>query len=374
VRELGLVFGDLATGTAINPGGSVTTTGATLADRAQAAYDALAKSVDAQRTSITAAYQARITALSAERQAIQQAGQERLKALSAERQAAQTALSAAQSALSSIQSAIASLRGAIGVDEFSRVRAQRQLASWAASGALPSQEELSKVLPSATAINPADFATEAAYRLSQGATLANLLKLEQSGIKQVSVAEQTLSALDAQTQAIQDANQAQLDALQNQLDASAAWRDQQLARLDQLLATAKQQLDQALGQDTTTLSLAEALQAFNTALAALDQQATPLALATLGDRLSLSVADTGASLSTELASQATQQALATSQQREDLTALRAEIATLRADLAAIATQQLIPLKSVDDRLRRWDVEGLPGSVDSGTGVTVLRAA
>ena len=374
VRELGLVFGDLATGTAINPGGSVTTTGATLADRAQAAYDALAKSVDAQRTSITAAYQARITALSAERQAIQQAGQERLKALAAERQAAQTALSAAQSALSSIQSAIASLRGAIGVDEFSRVRAQRQLASWAASGALPSQEELSKVLPSATAINPADFATEAAYRLSQGATLANLLKLEQSGIKQVSVAEQTLSALDAQTQAIQDANQAQLDALQNQLDASAAWRDQQLARLDQLLATAKQQLDQALGQDTTTLSLAEALQAFNTALAALDQQATPLALATLGDRLSLSVADTGASLSTELASQATQQALATSQQREDLTALRAEIATLRADLAAIATQQLIPLKSVDDRLRRWDVEGLSGSVDSGTGVTVLRAA
>lgn len=368
LKELGLVFGDLAKSPVGNP--DAPGVDANLAEKAQAAYDALVRAADAERERINAAFEARVDALNAEREAITEAGAARLAALSTEREAAQAALAAAKSSLSSIQAAISSLRGAIGVDEFSRVRAQRQLAAWASARTLPGQEALDKVLPSATAFNPDDYANEAAYRAAQGGTLANLLVLEQLGLDQVSVEERTLAAIENQTKAVEAATKAQLAAIQRQIDAAGVWRDTQLTKLDEMVAAAKKQLDAALGTQEATLSLTEAVKQFNDAIKAIDPQATPLALATV----STTVQAASASLTTTLSSQTVQQTAAAAQSNAQLAALRAEIASLRADLAASNTASVAALKSVDNRLQRWDLDGLPAGADAGGDSYVLRVA
>jgi len=57
----------------------------------------------------------------------------------------------------------------------------------------------------------------------------------------------------------------------------------------------------------------------------------------------------------------------------EVIALRQEIVVLRQDLAAVATAQVVPLKAIDERLRKWDLDGMPSSADTGTE-TALRAA
>lgn len=391
LRDLGVLFGTMPT-----PGSEGVTV--TPTEKAQAAYDVLARAISAERDkvnatyqaridalngereSINAAYSARVSALNAERDAISQAGEARLAALATEREAAQEALSAARSSLSSIQSAIASLRGNMELDELARARAQRQLAEWAKRGILPDSDALAKVIPAATTINPADFATEAAYRASQGNTMSSLKALEKLGLDRVSVAERTLNAIEAQTERIQASTQAQLDAVQRQIDSAATWRDQQLAaieeqmaaaeqwraseleRLDALLEIAKQELDAALGKEEVNLSLPDAIKAFNDAILAIDPERTPIALATIDTTLQ----DT----STKIEAAITQQSV---QNSNNILLLRTEIVALRNDLAASGTAQVSALKSLDDRLKKWDLDGVPPGRDA-VDVILTRAA
>jgi hypothetical protein len=58
-------------------------------------------------------------------------------------------------------------------------------------------------------------------------------------------------------------------------------------------------------------------------------------------------------------------------QTAEIKGLREELAMLRKDMAAAQTAQVAPLKSLDDRTRKWDLDGLPPGRDD---VTVLRAA
>ena len=51
--------------------------------------------------------------------------------------------------------------------------------------------------------------------------------------------------------------------------------------------------------------------------------------------------------------------------------LRAEIIELRNTIASVGTAQITPLKSIDDRLRKFDTDGLPPGRDD---VVLLRAA
>lgn len=69
-----------------------------------------------------------------------------------------------------------------------------------------------------------------------------------------------------------------------------------------------------------------------------------------------------------------QQTAAAAQSNAQLAALRAEIASLRADLAASNTASVAALKSVDNRLQRWDLGGLPAGADAGGDSYVLRVA
>ena len=137
-----------------------------------------------------------------------------------------------------------------------------------------------------------------------------------------------------------------------------------------MLKTAKKQLDAALGNQEVTLSLAEAIKQFNAAIKAVDPKATPLALAAVG----ATVQAASASLTTTLSSQTVQQTTAAAQNNAHWTALRSEIAALRADLAASNTASVTALKSLDNRLQRWDLDGLPAGADAGGDSYVLRVA
>jgi len=319
-------------------------------DKAQSAYDALTRAVDAEKKKIDEAYDARMRAIDAERNAAQEAHQANMDAINAQLSSAQEALSIAQGTLSTIQSALSTMRGQQPVDELSRARASRSLSQMAASGRLPEQEALEKILAVLLRTEEQDFQTEAEYLKQQQATTANLLKLEKAGLREVDQAEQAVSRLD---QMIEDAtrrHQDHMDALDDQQRTADEWRDAELERLDGILSEARKRLDALLGIDTTLLSIEEAMRRF---FDSLPEEAA------------------GGAMVTEPLSGANQP------QVDEMAALRAEVVLLRKDLAAIHTAQVVPLKGIEDRLRAWDGDGLPGPRDSSGSdsetVVLLRA-
>jgi hypothetical protein len=121
-----------------------------------------------------------------------------------------------------------------------------------------------------------------------------------------------------------------MDAFQAQRDQADAWRDAQLAAMEAQL--------KAMG-----------------ILAGL-----------LGDRLPMPLPTP---LPTPPPPPADHQKLSDAQIAE-IKALREELALLRKDMAAVGTAQVVPLSSLDERLRKWDLDGLPPGRDN---VILLRA-
>lgn len=281
---------------------------------------ALEKRKDEERKRVEDEYQSRMDAIQAEREALDEAHQAQMEALSKQRDAANEALSAANGLLNSIQSALNSIRGSQPVDEFSRIRAQRQMAAWAASGTLPEQEALDRALGTISRTSANDFASESAYRLSKQTDYANLLVLEGLAGDKVDWAEKTVESLDKQAEMLDDYYQQSLDALDKQSEMISDWRDAQLERIDKLVINSDDILTK------------------------------------------LDWLNPGA---------ATGPVMVGANNGGDFQAMRDEIAGLRADLAAIGTAQVTPLKSIDERLRKFDNDGMPPSRD---GEVLLRAA
>ena len=281
---------------------------------------ALEKRKDEERKRVEDEYQSRMDAIQAEREALDEAHQAQMEALSKQRDAANEALSAANGLLNSIQSALNAIRGSQPVDEFSRIRAQRQMAAWAASGTLPEQEALDRALGTISRTSANDFASESAYRLSKQTDYANLLVLEGLAGDKVDWAEKTVESLDKQAEMLDDYYQQSLDALDKQAEMVSDWRDAQLERIDKLVINSDDILTK------------------------------------------LDWLNPGA---------ATGPVMVGANNGGDFQALRDEIAGLRADLAAIGTAQVTPLKSIDERLRKFDNDGMPPSRD---GEVMLRAA
>ena len=281
---------------------------------------ALEKRKDEERKRVEDEYQSRMDAIQDEREALDEAHQAQMEALSKQRDAANEALSAANGLLNSIHSALNSIRGSQPVDEFSRIRAQRQMAAWAASGTLPEQEALDRALGTISRTSANDFASESAYRLSKQTDYANLLVLEGLAGDKVDWAEKTVESLDKQAEMLDDYYQQSLDALDKQAEMVSDWRDAQLERIDKLVINSDDILTK------------------------------------------LDWLNPGA---------ATGPVMVGANNGGDFQALRDEIAGLRADLAAIGTAQVTPLKSIDERLRKFDNDGMPPSRD---GEVLLRAA
>jgi hypothetical protein len=319
------------------------------------AFSALERSVQAEKARISETADAQLAAIQAQKEAQQAAHKAALDALNLQQRAAQEALSAAQAALGSIQSALSSLRNERPPDLIERARAARELSQWAALGVVPDKERLDRTLEALAKTDANEFASQADYLAAQGQTYANLLKLEKAGLRQVDWAEATVQRLDTQIEQAAQRAEAQQLALDAAAAATQAWRDAELARLDGVLESAKAQLDALMGIDTTLLSVEDALQQFLTAVSGeLSGQSQP----------------------PEPPPVLFQQLEAQQEQTDQTIALREELVLLRKDLAAIHTAQVIPLKALEDRLRKWDLDGTPPVRDDGTTpqqVVVLRA-
>ena len=336
-----------------------------------AAYAALERAVAAERQQVEEAYQARVDAINAEREAINAAHEERIAAINAEREALQTQISAAQEALSkiegilgSVQSALDTIRGQLAVSDIALAAARRQLANWARQGVLPDQEAFDRVMGTLNRDDKGNYASANAYRSNQQATYANLLELERLGLAQKTAAEKQLEALEAQTAALDaqitqadQISQDQLDALDEQLKQADAWRADELERLDLILEDAKKAMEITLGIYEEVIAIDDALKALNKAMA------DYLALRDLGKSQALDP-NLGDAANDPMGS-------ASVAQQAGFDDLRAEIIELRNVIATVGTAQITPLKSIDDRLRKFDTDGLPPGRDD---VVLLRAA
>ena len=56
--------------------------------------------------------------------------------------------------------------------------------------------------------------------------------------------------------------------------------------------------------------------------------------------------------------------------------LKAEVAAMRKEMVAAGVSQAVTLRSVDDRMAKWDLDGSPPWRDDGTGqsATILKVA
>jgi len=359
-----------------------------------AQHQARLAAIASEREAVNAAYQARMDSIAAQRESAAAANKAQLDALAKQREAAQEALSVAEAGLSRIQSALGAFRGEAPRNEMERMRALRQLGAWARAGTLPGEEQLDRAITGATNLNAEDFGTEAAYRAAQGSAYSALLALEKVGVRQVSDAERQiaaietasdraaaayeaqLAAIDAQAEQAAGQRDAALEILARQEESATAWRDQELARLeaeteaaqtwrdenlaaiDDLLELAAKQVAILEGTYVETKTLAEAINDLNDAL--IDAGGEPLA-------------PTQADLAALLPPMGDIAAAANATTTEVI-ALRQEIVVLRQDLASVATAQVVPLKAIDERLRKWDLDGMPSSAEATGTETALRAA
>lgn len=277
------------------------------------------------------AQRARDQALEAERQALDSAHQARMAALEQERAGANALLSLANGLLSSIQSALSALRGAMPSDEISIARGRRQMSGWATSRRLPDQKSLDRAITGIGADEANRYATAAAYRLSRQTDLANLLVLEKLAAGQVSDAERLWAGLDTLQNTLTAQHEASLAALDQKYTMDADWKKQQLALLAELMLKLEAPND---GSGIT---------APTKPLLALDTKEAP------------------------------NPGLAAQHQTQEIVALRQEIAMLHKDIVILSAAQASPLRAMDDRLKKWDLDGLPSGRDD-VDVTLLRAA
>jgi hypothetical protein len=243
------------------------------------------------------------------------------------------------------------MRGQQAYDEMTHARAARQLAAWAKANTLPDVDHLGRVMDVLLKAEQQDFASEAAWKTSQQATLSGLLSLEGRAVKEVNWAEQQVQAIESSINALNGFNDRTQANLQAQREQAEAWRDEQMDGINAILQ-ALLQPDQ--GYDTGIVLSSEPPQ-YDTGnnSSSAPPHAEPLLLP-ISNPYFAAAAD----------------------QTNEIKALKAELILLRKDMAAAQTATVAPLKSLDDRTKKWDLDGLPAPRDDGTSTTMvlMRAA
>ena len=267
---------------------------------------------------------ARQKQLEAEKTALAAAHTARMEALAQEREATQELLTTAQGLLSSIQSALSSLRSQLPLDEINLARSRRALADWASAKQLPDQKSLDRAITGIGGDDAKNYATASAYLLAKQGDLVNLLTLEQLAQTKVSDAEKLLQSLDDLQSALTKQHEAAMAALDAKYALDEDWKKRQLDLLNELIA--KMYPDQAPADRMP-----------------MKYQLPPVPK--------------------------------DDQERQDkrFGDVIAEIALLRRDMANLSAAQIAPLKSLDDRVKKWDLDGLPGERDAAE-MSYLRAA
>jgi hypothetical protein len=305
----------------------------------------------AMESAIASEYEARIASIESQDKAASAAHDATMARLDKQRDAAQEALSLAEGLLSTIQSALDSMRGQQAYDEMTHARAARQLAAWAKANTLPDVDHLGRVMDVLIKAEQQDFASEAAWKTSQQATLSGLLSLEGRAVKEVNWAEKQVQAIESQIDALNGFNDRTQANLQAQREQAEAWRDEQMDGINAILQAL---LQSEQGYDTG-IGLSSAPPQYDTGnnSSSAPPHAEPLLLP-ISNPYFAAAAD----------------------QTNEIKALKAELILLRKDMAAAQTATVAPLKSLDDRTKKWDLDGLPAPRDDGTSTTMvlMRAA
>lgn len=168
-------------------------------------------------------------------------------------------LTDARESLSELESVAKSLKDAVSetANESTVMRralldaAQAEIARLAASGELPSSEDLEDLLSRVTADNTELFGSGTAFDVSQAKLQNNLFTLSELADDQLSEVEQQIELSEQQLEALEDTYNQNVDALDAQLESY------------------QQQLDVLNGIDVSVMSVEEAVRAVESAIGAL---------------------------------------------------------------------------------------------------------
>ena len=246
----------------------LTTTGAS------DAFAALQRAVDAQRATDTAQYEADkaiATAAYTSQQALMQASidstRDSLDAVTA-------SVGKLKSLSNSLKSTLDGMRIA-GSDSVYRADAQAQiraaLATARSGGGLPLDGQLDSALRTVSQPSEKLFATFEEYARDFYKTANDISSLSGLTDAQLTADEITQGILQAQSDTLTEQSKLLTDGFHDQVSV-----------LDDILTNAQKQLDAANGLDVSVLSVATALAAFNTSIAALVAERTAQALPTAG--------------------------------------------------------------------------------------------
>jgi len=274
---------------------------------AQSAFDALGKSIAAQKETLTSTYEAAKAAITAgaesQKQAISAQADAQKDAITKTLKATQDGYSlqikAAQDAANAMRSIASALANAIkqvqiqgDAFDFARLKDARATISGAMGASdLTQVKGLEDALGTAGQDSQQFYSTFEGYALDQAITAGQIAALNDRAQSQVASLDSVVLSLQAASDAAGVIAQAQIDAIGTtsaaQLAAADAGIAAQIAALDKQyaldnaaldlqLSKAQEQLNALLGINTSVQSVAAAMGVFNTALAAAKAAAAPL--------------------------------------------------------------------------------------------------
>ena len=352
-------------------------------DSISARGDALATELDQIKASAAAQTDAIKASEAASTAAIKATEKARTDATKMALDAAKDGLKSISSELSGIVSALDKLRATTTPQNVLRAEALGVLKGALASGNLGGTGEAAGI---AANINASEFATASEFARQIGITSGVLSGLEASGLKQESVAQQTVDRLDLTITQIKNSAAASIEQIKAssaadiaeskfstdlQIVAAQAAADADIAllteqhdsdteRFDSILSTAQEQLDALRGIDNSVLSVADALSSLafaisNEASAGPFENERHAPIQPSGNVAARS-SNTEFIGPTNAASSSQQNALLTRQE------MLAEMKALRAEIREIKDINFSTAKSTlksSKQLARWDVDGMP---------------
>lgn len=213
------------------------------------------------------------------------------------------------------------------------------------------------------ALEAAKAQHEAALAAAEAAHEEALKQAEAWKTEQLDLLRQMLQAgIDTNNDGIigNEGQEQTLAIAEQQLAVTTSWSEAELAKIDTMIATLSEGVTAQIG------TYAEA-QAFNAKLSAINsvlEMSNPADTNTWLSTISTDIKNGSAQIDTHVVAQMQAQQAENQKQTEELRALKAELAAMRKDMAAIGTATVTPLKAVEERLRYWEMEGLPASRDS----------
>jgi TP901 family phage tail tape measure protein len=243
-------------------------------DRAKLAADdfsVLGKAVNAAKATSQAAYEAQAAILDAQKSAATTAYESTKTAIEATLESANKANTAISDLVSSLSSTLSTLLGNFDAGK-QRAEGQKQLdtalAVFSTSGVFPTAKSLEDALKFIAQPSEGLFKTFQEYAIDQGVTAGKIADLNNAAIGQKSVGELQVEALQSSLELLKQTYDAQIAGYDSQLVAAKEKLDRDIAQFESTLDLAQKQLDVSLGTNIAIKSVEDAIRAFNISVGA----------------------------------------------------------------------------------------------------------